>query len=60
MNILGREARIFTVVDVVCGVAQGVRNFRELKQARLHAKQLREGRDLQEDDIQIFETAIDA
>jgi hypothetical protein len=52
-------SRIYTVVDVLCGVAVGAYTFRSLKKARLCATRLREGRNLQEDDVQLFECMID-
>ena len=51
--------RIYTVVEVVKGVAMDAHNFRQLKDALLCAERLREGRDLQEDDVQLFESGVD-
>ena len=51
--------RIYTVVEVMRGVAADAYNFRRLKDARMCAKQLCKGRNLDEDDVQLFETTID-
>jgi len=50
--------QIFTVVDVMSGVAVGTKSFCRLKQARKYLKRLRGGRNLGEDDVQLFEDAI--
>ena len=54
------EARIYMVVDVLSGVAVGAYSFRRLEDARTWAVRLRAGRDLQEDDVRLFEAALDA
>ena len=51
--------RIYTVVDVVKGVAADALSFRHLKDAHLCAERLRRDRNLDEDDVQIFESAMD-
>ncbi len=50
--------RIFTVVDVMSGVAVGTKSFCRLKQAQTYLRRLRGGRNLGEDDVQLFEDAI--
>ncbi len=52
-------ARVYTVVEVVRGMATAVHTFRRLKDARVCKEQLCEGRDLQEDDVQLFDARID-
>lgn len=51
--------RIYSVVDVLCGVATGVENFVHIEDARKCLKRLRRGRNLGEDDVQLFESVID-
>ena len=51
--------RIYTVVDVMRGVAVGAHSFRRLRDARAFMGRLRDGRDLQEDDVQLFASTID-
>ena len=51
--------KIYTVVDVMCGVAVEAKSFRRLEVARAYRKRLRRGRNLEEDDVQLFENTID-
>ena len=51
-------ARIYTVVEVIRGVAVDARNFLRLSDALRGKKRLREGRNLQEDDVQLFASSI--
>lgn len=60
MSRTSAKARIYTVVDVLAGVAVGAYNFRRLEDARRCVARLRAGRDLQEDDVQLFEGVLDA
>lgn len=53
------RAPIYTVVDVWRGVAVGAYSFQRLEDARKCMARLRVGRDLQEDDIQLFEGVLD-
>lgn len=53
------RARIYTVVDVLAGVAVGAHSFRRLEDARTCMARLRAGRDLQEDDVRLFEGVLD-
>lgn len=55
-----RNDRVYTVVDVMRGVAVGAYNFRSFRAARASLKRLRRGRNLQEDDVQLFEGTIDS
>ncbi len=52
--------RIYTVVDVMRGVAVGAYSFRRARDARVCIKRLRSGRSLEEDDVRLFESTIDA
>ena len=52
-------ARIYTVVEVMRGLAADAHSFRHLKDALLCAERLRRDRSLDEDDLQIFENRID-
>lgn len=54
----GRSDRVYTVVDVWRGVAVGAYNFRSLRAARVALRRIRRGRNLQEDDVQLFEGTI--
>ncbi len=60
MSRTSSKARIYTVIDVLAGVAVGAYNFRGLGYARTCMTRLREGRDLQEDDVRLFEGVLDA
>jgi hypothetical protein len=60
MTRISGNARIYTVVDVLAGVAVGAYTYRRLEDARTCAARLRAGRDLQEDDVQLFEGVLDA
>lgn len=51
--------RIHTVVDVMSGVAIGMETFLNAKDAKMCLRRLRKGRDLNEDDVQLFEAVID-
>lgn len=52
------DEQSYIVVDVMRGVAVGVYGFRRLKDARDYLKRLRKGRNLDMDDVQLFETTI--
>lgn len=54
----GRSDRVYTVVDVWRGVAVGAYNFRSLRAARAGLKRIRRGRNVREDDVQVFEGTI--
>lgn len=53
------KMRIYTVVDVMTGVAVGVESFLNSKDAKMCLRRLRKGRNLDEDDVQLFEGVID-
>ncbi|OFV96919.1 MAG: hypothetical protein A3F68_04135 [Acidobacteria bacterium RIFCSPLOWO2_12_FULL_54_10] len=59
MNNVEATMKVYTVVDVVCGVAVEAKCFRRLKEARAYLRQLRKGRNLGEDDVQLFECRLD-
>ena len=59
MTRIGSSGRIYTVVEVVRGVAADAISFRHLKDAYACAERLRSDRNLDEDDIRIFERRID-
>jgi hypothetical protein len=59
VNQTGTRARIYTVVDVMAGVAVGAYTFRHLRDAQTCVARLREGRDLEEDDVRLFESVLD-
>ena len=59
MNWTDITMKIYTVVDVVCGVAVEARCFRRLNEARAYLKRLRKGRNLGEDDVQLFESFME-
>ena len=50
--------KVYVVVDVMAGVAVEARCFRNLQQARACKTRLRKGRNLDEDDVQLFESTI--
>ena len=52
------ESRVYTVVDVVRGVAVGAYSFRRAQDARACVRRLRRGRDMQEDDVRLFECIV--
>ena len=54
------RAPIYTVVDVWRGIAVGAYNFQRLEDARKCMARLRAGRNLQEDDVRLFEAVLDA
>lgn len=53
-----RNKQIYTIVEVCSGVAEAAYNFRRIKDAQRYLKQLKKGRNLDEDDVQIFENDI--
>ena len=50
--------QIYTVVEVFRGIAEAAYSFRRLKDAERYLKQLKKERNLDEDDVQIFENEI--
>lgn len=52
------KTTIYTVVEVWRGIAASVKNFTRLKEAEKYMARLRRGRNLEEDDIQLFENSI--
>lgn len=58
MNKTEATVRIYTVVDVMSGVGVGAKSFCDLKHAQTYLKRLRKGRNLDEDDVQVFEDTV--
>lgn len=54
------RTRIYTVVDVLAGVAVASYSFRRVRDARACMARLRDARDLQRDDVQMFRGFLDA
>ncbi len=52
------KLRLYTVVEVWRGIAASAKNFGRLVNAQKYMRRLRRGRNLQEDDIQLFENSI--
>lgn len=52
------KLKVYTVVEVWRGIAAGAKIFRKLGDAQKYAQRLRRGRDLQQDDVQVFENTI--
>lgn len=52
------SVRIYTVVDVASGVAVEASSFTRLDLARKYLKKLQRGRNLDVDDVQLFEDAV--
>lgn len=50
--------KVYVVVDVMSGVVVEVKCFRHVEQARACKTRLRKGRNLDEDDVQLFESTI--
>jgi hypothetical protein len=53
-----RKLEIYTVVEVWRGIAVGARNFRRLRNAQRYLLHIRRGRNLMEDDVQIFKGVL--
>ena len=60
MTKIDKGMRIYTVVEVMRGVAAGAYTFRRLKDARMCATRLCKGRNLDEEDVQLFETTVNS
>lgn len=60
MRRTSAKARIYTVVDMLAGVAEGAYNFRRQDDAQTCTARLRAGRNLQEDDVRLFGGVLDA
>ncbi len=50
--------KLYTVVEVWRGMAASAKNFTRLRHAENHMRRLRQGRNLTEDDVQLFETSV--
>jgi hypothetical protein len=58
MTKIESGGRIYTVVEVIRGVAVDARSFLRLSDALRCTERLRKGRNLQEDDVQLFASSI--
>jgi hypothetical protein len=52
------ELKLYTVVEVWRGFATGAKNFKRLRNAQKYMRRLRQGCNLAEDDVQLFECPI--
>lgn len=50
--------KLYTVVEVWRGIAASAKNFTRLRNAENHMRRLRKGRNLAEDDVQLFESSV--
>lgn len=50
---------IFAIAEIIRGVAASSYSFRRIKDSRMCVKRLCKGRNLDEDDVHLFETTID-
>ena len=53
-----KNKQIYTVVEVVCGIADAIHNFSHLKDAKQFLKNIRKTHNLDEDDAQLFESVL--
>jgi hypothetical protein len=58
MNESPKARRVYVVVDVMHGVAVDAYTFAKLSTATECLQQLRQARNLDEDDVQLFETHL--
>lgn len=52
------RVKLYIVVEVWRGIAESAKNFRRLKNAQKYVRRLRRGRNLADDDVQLFETSV--
>jgi len=52
------KLKLYTVVEVWRGIAASARNFTRLRDAEVYMRRLRQGRNLAEDDVQLFEGSL--
>jgi hypothetical protein len=50
--------KLYIVVEVWRGIAASAKNFTRLRDAENHMQSLRQGRNLAEDDVQLFEGSV--
>ena len=50
--------KLYTVVEVWRGIAASAKNFIRLQDAENYMRRLRHGRNLAEDDVQLFESSV--
>ncbi len=53
-----RRLALYTVVEVWRGMAASVKNFSNVRSAQNHLRRLRKGRNLMENDIQLFHNSV--
>jgi len=58
MTKRAKRRRIYIVVDVWRGIANGARSFTKLRQAQQCVRRLEKGRNLVEDDVGLFVSSI--
>jgi hypothetical protein len=52
------KLKLYTVVEVWRGIAASAKSFTRLRDAQKHMLRLRQGRNLAEDDVQLFESSV--
>jgi len=52
------KLKLYTVVEVWRGIAASPKNFIRLRDAENYMRRLRQGRNLAEDDVQLFESSV--
>lgn len=52
------KLRIYTVVEVWRGIAQGARSFQRLKNAQKYMRRLRRRYNAMEDDVRLFKSSL--
>ena len=50
--------KVYTIVEVWRGIAASAKTFTRLRDAENYARRLRQGRNLTEDDVQLFEGSV--
>jgi len=55
---LTHKLRLYTVVEVWRGMAASAKNFTRLRDAENYMRRLRQGRNLAEDDVQLFRSSV--
>ena len=58
MATKGKAIRIYTIVEVWRGIAQGARSYRDLKSAERYMRRLRRTHNNFEDDVQMFQGSL--
>jgi len=58
MTIRTYEVKLYTVVVIWRGFATGAKNFKRLGSAHKYMRRIRQGCNLEEDDVQLFECPL--